>query len=171
MKYLVISDIHGDYIDLMRALDKFFTFSCDKILILGDILYHGPRNSITGEYDPYSVIDALNKLKDKIIAIKGNCDAEVDEMVLSFPLYKKFMVKVRDTYVILVHGHHLEECDEKDKYYLFGHSHKNIVYGNMINLGSISLPKDGIKSYAIMDEDKISAYEIEDDRLVFEVKF
>ena len=89
MKYLVVSDIHGSSESCNNFIDKFNQFKADKIIILGDILYHGPRNDLPDFYNPKKVISMLNPLADKIIAVRGNCDAEVDQMVLDFKIHEK----------------------------------------------------------------------------------
>lgn len=168
MKYLIISDIHGSYYYLNKVLKIFNEEKCDKIIILGDILYHGPRNDLPKEYNPKKVISALNELSDKIIAIKGNCDAEVDEMVLSFKLNQNYFLN-DSLRLYLTHGHHLN-FNNKDNILdvdviLYGHSHihkiekiNNIFY---INPGSISLAKDDlINSFAIMDDNIINIYDL-----------
>ena len=86
MKYLIVSDIHGSKDSANIIKDKFLSQKCDKIILLGDILYHGPRNDLPESYHPKSVITILNELSNNIIAVKGNCDAEVDQMVLNFKI-------------------------------------------------------------------------------------
>ena len=95
MKYLVVSDIHGSIDSAEILIEKFLANKCDKILLLGDILYHGPRNDLPNKYAPKQVITLLNQYQDKIIAIKGNCDAEVDEMVLSFKIKKDHTLNIK----------------------------------------------------------------------------
>ena len=92
MKLLIISDIHGDADYLEMALNVFTKENCDKLLILGDILYHGPRNDLPNGYAPKKVISMLNPLSDKIIAVRGNCDAEVDGMSFHFLLWQTMPV-------------------------------------------------------------------------------
>ena len=86
MKLMFISDIHGSYYYLNKALEAYRNENPDKLILLGDLLYHGPRNDLPKEYAPKKVIPVLNSLKNKIIAVRGNCDAEVDQMVLDFPM-------------------------------------------------------------------------------------
>ena len=109
MKFLVLTDIHGSSKYLKLAIEKFNNLNCEKMLLLGDILYHGPRNDLPLEYNPKEVISILNSYKDKVLCIKGNCDAEVDEMVLEFPLYPTIMLTVNGVKLELIHGHNLEE--------------------------------------------------------------
>lgn len=167
MKYLIISDIHGSYYYLNKVLKIFDENKCDKIIILGDILYHGPRNDLPKEYNPKKVISLLNELSNKIIAIKGNCDAEVDEMVLSFKLNQDYILN-DSLNIYLTHGHHLN-FNSQDNFsgidiVLYGHTHvhkiekrNNTMY---INPGSISLAKeDLINSFAIMENNTINIYD------------
>ena len=96
MKYLLFSDIHGCLPALQRALDFFEAQKCDMMCILGDIINYGPRNRIPEGIDPKGIVERLNNLADKIIAVRGNCDAEVDQMLLDFP--------IMETYALLVDG-------------------------------------------------------------------
>ena len=86
MKWMIISDIHGSYDDLKKVMEIYEEEKMEKLIILGDILYHGPRNPLPEGYQPQKVINLLNQYKDKIMAVRGNCDAEVDQMVLEFPM-------------------------------------------------------------------------------------
>ena len=106
MKMMIISDIHGSYNDLKEVLDIFQEEHVDQLLILGDILYHGPRNDLPEGYNPKKVIPLLNQYKDKIIAVRGNCDAEVDQMVLDFPMRADYIQLYIDGHRFFVtHGH------------------------------------------------------------------
>ena len=168
MKYLIISDIHGSYYYLNKALKVFKKEKCDKILILGDVLYHGPRNDLPKQYAPKKIIPLLNELKDKIICVRGNCDAEVDQMVLKFPIRKA--KEIDDNIVAyLTHGHKINPQNpykkKKVDVVLFGHSHiheiTNVDGVTYINPGSISIPKgDKINSYAIWENNTISIYNL-----------
>ena len=102
MKYLIISDIHGSSKYLKLVLDKVKNF--DNLIILGDILYHGPRNNLPDEYNPKEVIKILNSISDKIIAVRGNCDAKVDLMVLDFEIEDHLFIKLNDKKFFLTHG-------------------------------------------------------------------
>ena len=162
MKLLIASDIHGDFDSARAVIDIFKAESCDKILLLGDILYHGPRNNLPITYNPKAVIELLNNNKNDILAVRGNCDTEVDQMVLQFPILADYCYlsldglsvfathghkhntetppPLRDG-VILLHGHtHVLKCEEfgRSNYYL--------------NPGSVSLPKENNpKSYMIYE--------------------
>lgn len=166
MKYLVISDIHGSSKYLKQVLNE---VSYDKLIILGDILYHGPRNNLPEEYNPKEVIEILNKLKDKIICVRGNCDANVDLMVLDFEIKDKLWLRINNKRVFLSHGDIYNKDNLPNKFYtytmMYGHEHVNKVTKvdkvNCINIGSISLPKDNHHSYSIIDDDNnLTSYDI-----------
>ena len=169
MKFMVLTDIHGSIKYLKLAMKKFNELKCEKILLLGDILYHGPRNDLPLEYSPKEVISILNSYKDKILCVKGNCDAEVDEMVLEFPLYPTVMISVCGVKLELIHGHNLDEC-VGDGYILHGHTHVNKVEDNIINIGSLSIPKDNHHTYAVIDGDLLTSYDLLTDKVIMSVK-
>ena len=171
MKYLIVSDIHGSVNSANIIKEKFETLKCDKILLLGDILYHGPRNDLPLNYNPKKVISILNPLADKIIAVRGNCDAEVDQMVLDF--------KINDDYKLgkyyLTHGHHVNYEKpiklETGSIVLHGHTHiirKDVVEGvTYVNIGSITLPKNNTKRcYGLLDEEGIKVFDLDDNLLL-----
>lgn len=151
MKWFIASDIHGSAYYCERLLNCFKSENADRILLLGDILYHGPRNDLPREYAPKSVIQMLNEHKEKILCVRGNCDAEVDQMVLDFPVLADYAVLDAGKHLIYAtHGHIYNEknlpplCD--GDILLHGHTHipkcvakENYVY---MNPGSISIPKD-----------------------------
>lgn len=168
MKYMVLTDIHGSSKYLGLAIGKFNSLNCDKLLLLGDVLYHGPRNDLPEGYNPKEVISILNPMKDKILCVKGNCDAEVDEMVLEFPLYPIVMINV-GTKLELVHGHNLDEC-EGEGYILHGHTHINKYEDGIINIGSLSIPKDNHHTYAIIENNVLISYDLFTDEVIMEVK-
>lgn len=164
MKYLIVSDIHGglDSAEIIR--DAFYKEKCDLILCLGDILYHGPRNDLPNNYNPKGVIKILNELKDKIIAIKGNCEAEVDEMVLDFKINNYIDMNLNGFNAHLEHGHHLDLYQGNPDIILYGHTHipdKTVKNGILyFNPGSITIPKANSKrSYAILENDLIIMYD------------
>ena len=174
MKIFVISDIHGSYTCLEQFMKIYDEESEKLLIILGDILYHGPRNPLPLGYEPKKVIELLNNYSDQILWIKGNCDAEVDEMVLKFKASVNKKLILNDRYFYLTHGHHLEEVEkelEVNDVLLHGHTHvyylKNengIIKGNP---GSLSLPKEHEeRSYMVIEEDKIEIYSLEKELLV-----
>lgn len=176
MKYLIFSDLHGSLKQLQKIINIFEEKEFDKMIFLGDLLYHGPRNNLPEEYNPKMVANIIKEYKDKIIFIKGNCDAEVDEMVIEAdkPFKKTVVIKKNNKRFIFTHGHHLSRFAPNDKYskndyIIYGHYHVfdicNINDATYINIGSITLPKDDIYGYAILDEDGIKF--INENNLIF----
>lgn len=165
MKVMVISDIHGSSEALKKAVLAFETEKCDKLLILGDVLYHGPRNDLPEGHNPKECIDILNSLSDKIIGVKGNCDAEVDQMVLNFPIMSDYLfLELGDKTVFATHGQNLESQLESvaknASVILSGHTHVTTFKKEngkiFANPGSISLPKEETKpGYIILDSAKL----------------
>ena len=176
MKYLILTDIHGSSKYLKQVLNRVSQF--DKLILLGDILYHGPRNDLPIEYNPREVVDILNDLNDKIIAVRGNCDAEVDLMVLDFLIEDNKWLKVGNNKIFLTHGHHYNKqnvVDYNEKYYMiYGHYHINefisINHINCINLGSLSIPKDNHHSYAILEENIYRSFDLVSNDVILEVE-
>ena len=106
MKYLIVSDIHGSLTALQKVLNYFESSKCDMICLLGDILNFGPRNSIPEGHNPQEVAKLLNSISSKIIAIRGNCDSEVDQMLLDFPIMSDYAMLVDEgKRLLLTHGH------------------------------------------------------------------
>lgn len=172
MKYFIASDIHGSayYCDLLTK--AFLKSNADKLILLGDILYHGPRNDLPKDYSPKKVIAMLNPLAEKIVAVRGNCDAEVDQMVLDFNILDEFnILNLNNKTFCINHGHHLDEIDlDKNIIVLAGHTHipeikleKNYLY---INVGSVSIPKENSPhSYVIFVDNKFNFYNLESDEI------
>ncbi len=172
MKLLICSDVHGDLDSCERMLAAFEREGADKLVLLGDILYHGPRNDLPPTYSPKGVISLLNSMKSKIIAVRGNCDAEVDQMVLDFPIMADYArLELDGLSVFVTHGHHHNTTTppalEKGEIMLHGHTHilKIEEFGNenfYINPGSVSLPKDGNpRSYAVYENRKFTIKELD----------
>lgn len=114
MKFLVCSDIHGSETACKKIVYKFFEEKCDKIILLGDILYHGPRNPLPEGHNPKGVIALLNPLAEKIICCRGNCDAEVDQMVLNFPCLADYTLTYDGNIEIFAsHGHVYSPLNEE----------------------------------------------------------
>ena len=151
MKLMVASDIHGSAYYCERMLDAFAREGADKLLLLGDILYHGPRNDLPKDYAPKKVIEMLNAIKEKLLCVRGNCDTEVDQMVLDFPVLADYAILyVGNRLVYATHGHNYNEQKlpplQKGDILLHGHTHvpvcrehENYVY---MNPGSVSIPKE-----------------------------
>ena len=161
MKLMFASDIHGSAYYCRKMLEAFQEEMAERLVLLGDILYHGPRNDLPKEYAPKEVIALLNPMKDKIYAVRGNCEAEVDQMVLNFPVMADYCVILADGKAIYAtHGHiynenNLPPLSEGDVL-LHGHTHVLTVQEKdgmtYINPGSAALPKeDHPKSYMIYE--------------------
>lgn len=117
MKYLIASDIHGSAFYCEQLIEQFNNQGADKLLLLGDILYHGPRNELPLGYEPKKVIEMLNSISDKIFCVRGNCDCEVDQMVLKFPIMAEYaMIPYKDKTIFVTHGHKYG-IDAVEKYY------------------------------------------------------
>lgn len=161
MKWMIASDIHGSAFYCRKLLERMQAEQADRLLLLGDILYHGPRNDLPEEYAPKKVIAMLNPLKDKICCVRGNCDAEVDQMVLDFPIMNETLILDFDGLRILaVHGHHLEEQYVQETMrgmvVLSGHTHIPCIKEEngraFLNPGSVSIPKENsAHGYIIYD--------------------
>ena len=167
MKLLIASDIHGDADCCQALLDVFEKEKAEKILILGDILYHGPRNDLPEGYAPKKVIEMLNATSDKLLCVRGNCDTEVDQMVLSFPVLSDtaFVYDSEAKLTLFMsHGHKYSPDNlpplSGRVIFLYGHTHLlGKTEGNgipCINPGSVSLPKGGNKkTYATYENGNI----------------
>lgn len=163
MKLFFISDIHGSIYYLKKALEFFNEEKADYLVILGDILYHGARNPLPQEYSPKEVIDLINRYSDRIIAVRGNCDSEVDEMVLDFPIMATYSnILYNNRRLFLTHGHIYNEVKlpnlRPGDILIHGHTHvlradkKDNIY--IINPGSITLPKENNPhTYGVLDDD------------------
>lgn len=164
MKLLIASDIHGDLASAKHVIDVMDREGCDKLVLLGDILYHGPRNDLPGGYDPKGVIELLNGRASSILAVRGNCDTEVDQMVLSFPILADYAyICVDGLRIFATHGHKFNTETPpplaSGDILLHGHTHvlcyQTFGEGNVyINPGSISIPKGGNKKTYIIYEDR-----------------
>lgn len=164
MKWMVASDIHGSAKYCGELLDAYEREKTDRLLLLGDLLYHGPRNDLPEEYAPKMVIAMLNAKKNQILCVRGNCDAEVDQMVLEFPILADYcMLDLGTKLVYATHGHltsaeQLPPLREGDLF-LQGHTHvpMNEVKNGIrcMNPGSVSLPKqDSWRGYMILETNR-----------------
>ena len=166
MKILIASDIHGSAEFCRKLLNAYKNEKAEKLLLLGDILYHGPRNNLPGEYAPKEVIEMLNAIKNDILCVRGNCDAEVDQMVLDFPIMAEYaLLPLGDRTVFITHGHKFNTKTppelRRGDVLLHGHTHipKCEEFGDgflYCNPGSVSIPKEGSEnSYMLLDGDKL----------------
>lgn len=151
MKLFIASDIHGSAYWCKRMLEAFDTSGAEKLLLLGDLLYHGPRNDLPDEYAPKKVIEMLSAYSDKILCVRGNCEAEVDQMVLPFPVMAEYAcVFDGNVTVYLSHGHKTGPDNppplNDGDFLLCGHTHvpvnKKTGKFTYVNPGSVSIPKE-----------------------------
>lgn len=156
MKFLIASDIHGSYKYCTELLRAFEREEADKLILLGDILYHGPRNPLPEEYAPAKVAEILSAVKEKILCVRGNCDSEVDQMVLPFPITGEYAAVFADgVNIYLSHGHReIPPLTPKDVY-ITGHTHvpvREYIPFMHLNPGSVSLPKENSRrGYILFD--------------------
>ena len=177
MKVLVISDIHGSSYYAEKIKEIVEKENPDKIILLGDLYYHGPRNDLTQEYAPMKVAEILNSLKDKLLVVKGNCDAEVDEMISDFKFEDHLLLDINGKKIYFTHGHryNIEVIPYEDfDILIYGHIHQGFIQEKegylFANPGSISLPKGGTEhSYLILEENQITLKDV-DGRILQEYK-
>lgn len=163
MKFVIASDIHGSAAWCQKLLAAFEREGADKLLLLGDILYHGPRNPLPDGYAPMKVYEMLNAVSDKIIAVRGNCDSEVDQMVLDFNVSSDYAAVCADGVTLtLSHGHRAVPPLKEGDVYLTGHTHVPLDVVEKegyrhLNPGSVSLPKEGSDhGYILFDGGKFT---------------
>ena len=162
MKWMIASDIHGSAYYCRELLTAFSREGANKLLLLGDVLYHGPRNDLPRDYAPKEVIAMLNAIKEKLLCVRGNCDTEVDQMVLDFPVLADYAILTEGERVIYAtHGHVYNEQKlpplQKGDVLLHGHTHvpkcvehEEYLY---INPGSVSIPKENSPhGYLILED-------------------
>ena len=164
MKLFIASDIHGDLDSAEKLVEAYKASKADKLILLGDILYHGPRNDLPATYAPKSVIELLNSIKDEILCVRGNCDTEVDQMVLDFPVLADYAwISVDGISMLATHGHKYNQTTpppmKNGDILLCGHTHiplaqkfgENNLY---INPGSVSIPKNSSEKGYIVYENR-----------------
>lgn len=163
MKIMIASDIHGSAYYCDKMLEAFEREQADRLLLLGDILYHGPRNDLPKEYAPKQVISRLNVIKDKLFCVRGNCDTEVDQMVLEFPIMADYCIlTVGERMIYATHGHNYNLKSlpplQPGDILLHGHTHVPACdpFGEdnlYLNPGSVSIPKENSwHGYMILEE-------------------
>lgn len=178
MKFLIGSDIHGSPYYAKLFFDKDKSINSDRIIVLGDFFYNGARNNPPKEYSPKDVVALVNAHAHKLIAIKGNCDSEVDQMVAEFLFCQVATVFAFNKVITLTHGHKYS-FDNLPKnpgdIFIQGHTHVGVLErkGDLIlaNPGSISLPKDDHHSYMVMDEKGITLFDLESDSVLKHLDF
>ena len=181
MKIMIASDIHGSAFWCRKMLEAFDREQASRLLILGDILYHGPRNDLPEQYAPKEVISMLNERKNILLCVRGNCDTEVDQMVLEFPIMAEYcLLPEKERLIFATHGHrfHLDSLPalKQGDILLHGHTHvpaceekHDVIY---MNPGSVSIPKEnsphsymlmenGVFSWKTMDGEEYKTYRLE----------
>ena len=161
MKLVIASDIHGSALYCGQLLERYKAEKADKLLLLGDLLYHGPRNDLPEGYAPKQVIALLNEISSEILCVRGNCEAEVDQMVLDFPVMAEYCILYEQQHTIFAtHGHVYNNANlpklKKGDVLLHEHTHVPVVeeYDThiYINPGSVSIPKEGsCHSYMVLE--------------------
>ena len=180
MKWMIASDLHGSAYYCRKMLEAFEREGADRLFLLGDLLYHGPRNDLPREYAPKEVIPLLNGKKEKLLCVRGNCDAEVDQMVLEFPVLADYAVlPVGQRLIYATHGHiyHVKNLPPlaPGDVLLHGHTHvpawTEFGQGNLyLNPGSVSIPKeDSPHSYMTLEGNTIQWKELESSAVFHEL--
>lgn len=164
MKLMIASDIHGAAGFCRKMLEAYDREQAEKLLLLGDILYHGPRNDLPKEYAPKEVIAMLNARKKEILCVRGNCDTEVDQMVLEFPIMAEYCILyVKGRMIFATHGHVFHEQNlpmlKKGDILLHGHTHVPVLREHedyvCLNPGSVSIPKENSwHGYLLLEDDR-----------------
>lgn len=180
MKWMIASDLHGSAYYCRKMLEAFEREGADRLFLLGDLLYHGPRNDLPREYAPKKVIPLLNGKKEKLLCVRGNCDAEVDQMVLEFPVLADYAVlPVGQRLIYATHGHiyHVKNLPPlaPGDVLLHGHTHvpawTEFGQGNLyLNPGSVSIPKENSPhSYMTLEENTMQWKELESSAVFHEL--
>lgn len=162
MRLLIASDLHGSAFYCRKLLEVYEKEQAQRMILLGDLLYHGPRNDLPREYAPKEVIRMLNEHRQEIYAVRGNCEAEVDQMVLEFPVMADYMLLFDGAHAVYAtHGHiwnenHLPPMQPGDVL-LHGHTHvlraEWVGEHLILNPGSVSIPKEGNPpTYAVLED-------------------
>ncbi len=173
MKIFFVSDLHGSLPATQLAIEKFIASDAEHLILLGDVLYHGPRNPIPQGYDPKAVAELLNRYAHKIIAVRGNCDSEVDQALLTFPIMSDFTYVLLESgqRLFLTHGHlyHKDNTPPLNHHDVIVHGHTHIPvaeqYGEqfLFNPGSVTFPRDNHPaSYGVYQNAKLSVLDFDD---------
>ena len=168
MKFLIASDLHGSAYYAKKLKEIFNEESADKIVLLGDIYNHGPRNPLPKDYSPMEVANILNSLKDKLIVIKGNCDSQVDTLISEFSFIEDAVLVSGGKTVFCTHGHVFNKDKMPQTQFdalLYGHFHTGFIEQQgatvVANAGSVSLPKNGTpSSYLILEDNTLTLKDI-----------
>lgn len=180
MKYFIASDIHGSATFCQKMIDAYRRENADRLVLLGDILYHGPRNDLPDGYAPKQVIAMLNAIKDELLCVRGNCDTEVDQMVLDFPILADYaLITLGNRTVFVTHGHRYNTDSHPPlklgDILLHGHTHvpactefDGCLY---VNPGSVSIPKEeSWHGYMIIEDNILVWKDLESEvKQIFEI--
>lgn len=184
MKIGIISDTHGCHERWSLAYNKYFS-DADMILHIGDILYHGPRNPMLADYNPALLADKINACPMPVVVCRGNCDSEVDQLVLNTPIEAPYSYVFADNHrIVCTHGHHVPTDEAKEEMaealkadiFINGHIHVNVLERRgrtvFVNPGSPALSKreDGRQTVAVYDRGIITIYDIDTDEIVMELE-
>lgn len=171
MKIMVASDIHGSAYYCQKMTEAYKNSGAQKLLLLGDILYHGPRNDLSKEYAPKKVIEMLNNISDEILCVRGNCDSEVDQMVLKFNIMAEYaIIYDGERMIFATHGHKFNKDNlpslKKGDILLHGHTHipvnESIDGITVMNPGSVSIPKENSwHGYMIIENGTYTWYDFD----------
>ena len=180
MKWMIASDIHGSAKWCRRLLSAHEAEAPDRLLLLGDLLYHGPRNDLPEEYAPKEVIALLNDLAPRLLCVRGNCEAEVDQMVLSFPVMADYAALCVDGHLLYATHGHIHNADNPPPlspgdFLLCGHTHipgiKRLENFTYLNPGSVSIPKNGTPhSYCILENGQFLWKDLDRDCAVYDAQ-
>jgi len=160
MKYIIASDIHGSAYYCRLLKERYLAENANKLILLGDLLYHGARNALPKEYSTLGCAEILNSLRDEILCVRGNCDSEVDAMVLDFPIMAEFCIlPVANRTLVLTHGHKIPALLKKGDVLVNGHFHVPKIEERdsytYVNCGSVSIPKENSPHAYLVLEDNI----------------
>ncbi len=179
MKFMIASDIHGSAYYCKKLIEAYKREEADRLILLGDILYHGPRNPFPAEYSPKEVADCLNAMKEEILCVKGNCDSDVDQMVLEFPIMAEYaLLPIGKRLVFLTHGDKFNNSSlpmlKRGDILIHGHTHVGVCeeYETHIymNPGSVSLPKENTPHGYMTVEDCVVEWKNIEDLSVYRRK-
>lgn len=176
MKIMIATDLHGSKFYAEKLIELLNKEKADKLILLGDLYYHGPRNPLTKGYTPMEVAKLLNDIKEKLEVVKGNCDSEVDEMISEFPFKNSIIINMAKRNIFFTHGHiynidNLPPVLKKGDVIFYGHTHINAIYKKdgitAINISSVSLPINDAKSaYAILTENEVVIKDLKGDKIM-----
>ena len=179
MKWMIASDLHGSAYYCRKMLEAFEREGADRLFLLGDLLYHGPRNDLPEGYAPKQVMPLLNGMKDRLLCVRGNCDAEVDQMVLEFPVMADYCIlAINGLTFYATHGHvynenNLPPFHEGD---ILIHGHTHVLRAEqregyiLLNPGTVSIPKEGNPPTFAVLEDKVFTIKDFDGNIIKEMR-